>query len=313
MNTHPKVSVLIPAYNVEAWVEESISSILKQSYENLEIVIIDDCSTDKTYEVITKFACEDKRIIPLKNCVNKKIVDTLNYGLQYCSGDYILRHDADDVSEPNRIAEQLKYLLENNLDLVGTQMIPINSDGEIIGPQSGLPITHNLITKVANFSSPLTHVWICKTQIYKHLNGYRKVPYAEDFDFVLRAIDYGYICGNTPVALTRIRHRNGNTNDVASLAQRKGYFYALKLHRERLKYTKDSYSEHDYDRLIVHNPMIERLHSFSTKMLHKAFKSSTKTGVLYYTFLSILTSYYNLQYVFQRIKVRLMLRNSKGM
>lgn len=309
MNNYPKVSVLIPAYNVEAWVEESLRSILTQSYSNLEIVIVDDCSTDKTFEIITKLACEDKRIIPLKNSVNKKIVDTLNYGLQYCSGEYILRHDADDVSEPNRITEQLSYLIENELDLVGTQMIPIDSEGEIIGPQSGLPITHDLITKVSNFSSPLTHIWICKSEIYKQLNGYRKVPYAEDFDFLLRTIDFGYKCGNTPVALTRIRHRHGNTSDVASLAQRKSYFYALRLHHERLKYTKDSYSELDHEKLTVHNPLIDILHSFSTKMLHKAFKSKSKIGVLFYTFLSAFTSYYNLQYIYQRIRVRLMLRN----
>lgn len=311
MNNSPKVSVLIPAYNVEAWVEESLRSILTQSYHNFEIVIIDDCSTDRTFEIITKLAFEDKRIIALKNSVNKKIVDTLNYGLQYCSGDYILRHDADDVSEPYRIKEQLGYLIENDLDLVGTQMTPIDTEGHILGAQSTLPITHDLIIKVAKFSSPLTHIWICKSEIYKQLNGYRKVPYAEDFDFVLRAIDAGYKCGNTPIALTRIRHRDGNTSDVASLSQRKGYFYALRLHRERQQYSRDSYSDLDYQKLTTHNPFIDRVHSFSTKMLHKGFKSKSKVSVLFYTCMSVLLSYYNLQYIYQRIRVRLMLRSIK--
>lgn len=308
MTNCPKVSVLIPAYNVEEWVEESLRSIQEQDYTHLEIVVVDDCSTDKTFDIITKLALEDKRIIPLRNSVNKKIVDTLNYGLKYCTGDYILRHDADDVSEPNRITEQLRYLTEYGLDIVGTQMIPIDSDGKIIGPQSTLPINHDLIIRVAKLSSPLTHIWICKTEIYKQLNGYRKVPYAEDFDFILRAIDNGYLCGNTPIALTRIRHRNGNTSDVASLAQRKGYYYALKLHRERLRYKMDSYSELEHARLTTHNHLVHALHSFSTRMLHNAFKSKSKIKFLVYATLSASTSYYNLQYIYQRIRVRLMLR-----
>ncbi|EOK5645209.1 hypothetical protein ABMV82_005202, partial [Escherichia coli] len=87
------------------------------------------------------------------------------------------------------------------------------------------------------------------------LGGYRKVPYAEDFDFLLRAIDSGFKCGNTSVALTKIRHRHGNTSDIASLSQRKGYFYALELHKQRKAQNYDSYNDVDAAKLIKHNKL----------------------------------------------------------
>ncbi|ENB5758506.1 glycosyltransferase family 2 protein [Escherichia albertii] len=307
---NPKVSVLIPTYNVVEWIEESLLSILEQSYKNIEIVVVDDCSTDGTYEILCKIAENEPRVLVLRNERNMQIVDTLNIGLTHCTGDFILRHDGDDVSEIDRIEVQLKYLIENKLDLVGTQMLPIDSSGQVIGAKSKLPLSHELIEKIANFSSPLTHVWICKKNIYDKLGGYRKVPYAEDFDFLLRTIDSGFKCGNTSVALTRIRHRYGNTSDVASLSQRKGYFYALKLHKQRQIHNYDYYNDVDAVNLTRHNKLVSYFHSLSTRFLHKAFKSKNKLEKILYTVLSASTSYYNAHYIYQRIKVNIILDKS---
>ncbi|BBW70311.1 glycosyltransferase family 2 protein [Escherichia coli] len=306
---NPKVSVLIPAYNVAEWIEESLLSILGQSYENIEVIVVDDCSTDGTYEIIRRVAENEPRMKVLRNERNMKIVDTLNYGLTHCTGDFVLRHDGDDVSEIKRIEVQLKHLLENELDLVGTQMLPIDRSGRVIGAQSRLPLSHELIEKIANFSSPLTHIWICKKEIYDKLGGYRKVPYAEDFDFLLRAIDSGFKCGNTSVALTKIRHRHGNTSDIASLSQRKGYFYALELHKQRKAQNYDSYNDVDAAKLIKHNKLVNYFHSLSTKCLHKAFQSNNKLEMFFYTLLSAVMSFYNAHYIYQRIKVKMLLSN----
>ena len=300
----PKISILIPAYNVEQWIEESLLSILKQPYQNIEVIVVDDCSTDNTYKLIKGIAATDSRIISLRNSNNLGIVGALNYGLTYCTGDYILRHDGDDVSESHRIIGQLSYLIENELDLVGTQMLPIDSVGNIIGPTSKLPLSHELIARIANFSSPLTHVWLCKREIYNKLEGYRNVPYAEDFDFILRAIDAGFKCGNTFSALTRIRHRDGNTSDVASLSQRRGHFYALKLHKQRVKTGIDNYNLSDSEKLLESNKIVALAHNKSTKMLSAAYRSNNRLMTILYVICSCALSYYNTHYILTRILVK---------
>lgn len=121
MNT-PLVSVLMPCYNVEKYVEDALSSIMKQSYTNLEIVVINDCSTDNTLSILESLAKQDARIRIISNDVNLKLIDTLNKGVELCTGEYIARMDADDISFPDRIAKQVAFLEENkDYDIVSTQ------------------------------------------------------------------------------------------------------------------------------------------------------------------------------------------------
>lgn len=125
------VSVIMSVYNSEKYVEESVRSIMKQSYSNLEVLIADDCSTDNSYEILLKLANEDSRIKLIKNSSNLKLAKTLNKLISLCKGKYIARMDSDDISHPDRIKEQLKFL-ENNLDIdfCGTNAIIINENGK---------------------------------------------------------------------------------------------------------------------------------------------------------------------------------------
>ena len=102
----PKVSVLIPAYNAEKYLGEAIESILNQTFTDFEFIIIDDCSTDKTWEIIQKYSKKDKRIIAIKNEENLKLSATLNKGIDICKAEYIARMDADDWSYPDRLQKQ---------------------------------------------------------------------------------------------------------------------------------------------------------------------------------------------------------------
>lgn len=110
-----KVSVLIPTYNVSAWIEESLLSIINQTHQNLEIIVVDDCSTDNTFEIIEKIAALDQRIIISRNVHNLKITKTLNKALSFVTGTFIARLDGDDVAEPDRIEKQLQYLQKRSL------------------------------------------------------------------------------------------------------------------------------------------------------------------------------------------------------
>lgn len=107
MTIKSKVSVLIPVFNVEKYIKDSVQSIRNQTYKNIEIIVIDDGSTDDTFGVVAKIAESDKRIKLFKNEKNIGIVKTLNRALELSTGEYIARMDGDDISELDRI-EKIK-------------------------------------------------------------------------------------------------------------------------------------------------------------------------------------------------------------
>ncbi len=106
------ISIIIPVFNAENYIFDSINSILNQTYRNMEIIIIDDGSTDATFDLLTDLEKKDKRIKVIKK-ENSGIVDALNLGLHLSKGEYISRMDADDICEPDRIRLQKKFLDEN--------------------------------------------------------------------------------------------------------------------------------------------------------------------------------------------------------
>lgn len=121
----PLVSVIIPCYNVGGYVQQAIHSILKQSYKNLEIWIIDDASTDDTLEKINAIKDNRIKVIALKE--NTQKIGAVNQVLQKVNGNYIAFQDADDWSEPNRIEEQVKeFIKDQDLGICFTNFRYIN-------------------------------------------------------------------------------------------------------------------------------------------------------------------------------------------
>lgn len=115
----PKVSVVMPAYNAEKYIEDAIESILNQTFTDFEFIIINDGSSDKTKSIIQAF--HDSRLVYLENSKNLGIVETLNKGLNYASGEYIARMDADDIAMPKRIEKQIKTMERNRtIGVLGT-------------------------------------------------------------------------------------------------------------------------------------------------------------------------------------------------
>lgn len=133
----PLVSVIMPAYNSEKYIGEAIESILNQTFDDFELIVIDDCCTDKTAEVVKQF--EDDRIVFVQNKVNKGFLYGLNYGIEIAKGKYIARLDDDDISYPSRLQKQVDYLnTHDNVVLVGAR-IDRNVDG-IIREQDITPV-----------------------------------------------------------------------------------------------------------------------------------------------------------------------------
>lgn len=115
----PLVSILLPAYNAELFIISALESILNQTYSNLEIIVINDGSTDNTEQIINTLT--DDRIKLINNDNNLGLIKTLNKGIDFCNGKYIARMDADDISYPTRIEKQVSTMEENpSVGICGT-------------------------------------------------------------------------------------------------------------------------------------------------------------------------------------------------
>ena len=133
-NKKPTVSVILPVYNAELFIEDAVKSIQNQTLTDWELLIVDDCSTDQTREVLTKLAHADSRIKVFLNSKNKGMAKSLNTLIPKTRGTYIARMDADDISLPNRFEKQVA-LLEKNKKLVacGGHEYIIDAAGNTIG------------------------------------------------------------------------------------------------------------------------------------------------------------------------------------
>lgn len=107
------VDVIMPVYNAAPYLRKSIESILKQTFSNFQFIIIDDGSTDESWEILEHYAKQDTRIILLRNKRNSGICFTRNKWFAYSTAEYIVQMDADDISHPQRIAAQLAFMQEN--------------------------------------------------------------------------------------------------------------------------------------------------------------------------------------------------------
>ena len=186
----PLVSVIIPCYNAEKYVELAVRSIMNQTYKNLEILCCDDCSTDVTFLILQKLADEDSRIKLIKNETNQKIVKTLNKLIALANGKYIARMDADDISLPKRIEEQVKVLEKNNNRIVmcGCNVIHIDESGRKIA-KTILPVTKKQIQVMKSFRTPFYHPSVMiKAAVLKQYKYLREFQYAEDYELWLRIL-----------------------------------------------------------------------------------------------------------------------------
>ena len=113
-----KVSVIVPIYNASEYLSRSIESILNQSYDNLEIILIDDASTDDSKDIIKKYALKDSRIRPIYSEVNQGVSRTRNMGLKSASGDYVMFIDSDDYIVKDMIKIMVDKSIKYNSDLV---------------------------------------------------------------------------------------------------------------------------------------------------------------------------------------------------
>lgn len=126
-----KVSVIIPAYNRENYIEECIMSVLKQDYDELEVVVVDDASTDKTAARVQKIAKKDSRVVLIKNKKNIGVAQARNIGINAASGSWIAFLDSDDYWLEGKLSKQVEFILKNkDVDICYSSALTCNGEGE---------------------------------------------------------------------------------------------------------------------------------------------------------------------------------------
>lgn len=204
---NPKISIIIPCFNAETYLVDAINSILNQTYKNLEIICIDDGSTDNTFEVLKSFLQVDERIKVYKNEKNIKLIQTLNKGIDIASGEYIARMDADDIAYPEKFEKQIRYLIDNNLQLCGTYTYFLFSNNNRKKHKTSA-IHNNSIKLTSLFDSPLIHPTVLGESFVFKQNKYIDSPknyLIEDFELWQRMLNQNIRIGVLPEFLFEYR------------------------------------------------------------------------------------------------------------
>tara|TARA_B100000131_G_scaffold323042_1_gene379435 strand:- start:10634 stop:11332 length:699 start_codon:yes stop_codon:yes gene_type:complete len=214
-----KISVILSAKDSESSLGNAIESILNQTYENFELLIMDDGSTDNTYQIVSQFSSRDKRIKLLKNKENQGLTISLNRLVQHSRGEYIARQDADDFSYPNRLEEQYKYLISKNLDACTTKAISLQSSKIIHKKSQYLP--KKIVIK---FKNPFVHgTLLIKKSILERLNNYdENFYYSQDYKLVTDLIDSGYKIN----ILNKVLYKLNTENNISSTNKEEQEYYA---------------------------------------------------------------------------------------
>ena len=219
-----KISVIMSVFNGENTLEESIESILNQTYSNFEFLIVDDLSDDKTYQILENYKNKDSRIRVFKNKENIGLTKSLNILLKQSKGFYIARQDADDISAEDRFYKQLDRLNKTNRQCVTTRAyINQNNRKKIPGFSSYLPI--KLISKYKN---PFIHgTLLIESSLLKDLNGYdERFKYAQDYKLFLDLIEKGIKIETIKEPLYFLNTKNNISNIYKT--EQNYYFYCAK-------------------------------------------------------------------------------------
>ena len=175
------VSVIIPTYNRADKIEKSITSVINQTYKDIEIIVVDDGSTDSTEKVVKKI--NDTRINYVKQ-KNSGACIARNYGIELSKGEYIAFHDSDDVWHINKLEKQLKIIETTGADLVCCKMLRIKKNNKKKTYPSKLK--EGFLNNNANLFGIGTQTLLAKSKVFKNIMFDPKMPRYQDFELLLR-------------------------------------------------------------------------------------------------------------------------------
>lgn len=275
-NNKPIISVIMAAYNAEKYISECIESVLNQTLRDFEFVIIDDGSSDNTYDIIKKYSEKDERIKLIKNSKNFGLVRSINVGLEQAKGKYIARMDADDICLIDRFEFQTDFLDSNReIFLVGGSFYYIDEDGKILFTQIN-NYDSEKISKKLPYRSMIHH----PTVMFRNTGDifYReKAIFSEDRDLWLRFLTEGKKMVVLPKIVLKYRFHEGSICCSNLEKQKRMIKQVVQWYFERRKNGADSYDSFVFEDVFNKN-LIQANNSkyFKDKlMLELAFKNNS--------------------------------------
>jgi len=297
----PDVTVLMTVYNGLPYLSAAIESILGQTFCDFEFLIVNDCSTDHSRDVILGY--NDPRIRLIDNTENINQTRSLNRGLEATRTELVARMDADDISHPHRLEKQFKYLsYQPDIVAVGTNLRFIDTRGKVIGDYK-FPEDDLTLRWMQLFDCPVScgAVMFKRSVIWDRLGGFEpSIRYSQDWELWSRVIPE-YRIGNVPEMLVDVRQHPGASSSAASVPMLEEQKKIIRENPKRILGIKDDSIEwldkvesllekrlrHPEDRLSVIETLFERFCE-----LHPEAKNSSAVikilarqyiEVLYYT------------------------------
>ena len=192
MNMTTEISVIMSIYNGEQYLEETIDSVLSQTFRNWELIVINDCSTDSTADILKRYAEMDERIKVHTNEVNLRLPTSLNKAISLSTGKYIARMDADDICLPERFEKQYKFMEENkDISLSSCRFMTLKNGMYAPGGCGGR-CDHNALKAMLLVTNPILHPGvIAKSEVMKKLCYDTTLTCTEDLELWTRMITDG--------------------------------------------------------------------------------------------------------------------------
>ncbi len=175
---NPNISVLMSCFNSEKYIRNSVESILNQTYENFEFLIMDDFSSDNTFNILKNYELEDQRVKVFGNSQNLGLTKSLNILINKSKGSFIARQDADDISKSKRLDHQIKFLKSTNFRCCTTRA-EIKGSSKLI-PKYSYIFPNNIIAK---FKNPFIHgTLFIEKNLMLEMGGYdERFVYSQDY------------------------------------------------------------------------------------------------------------------------------------
>ena len=243
------ISIIMPTYNSEKYIAETISSVQAQTYKNWELVIVDDCSTDKTVKIIKNFINNDDRIKLFILDKNQGASQARNFALEYSTGRFIAYLDSDDLWKKNKLLRQVEFMKNNKYVFSCTSYEIINNVGLSLNKFIHMPTEINY-TKYLKYNILQTvGIMIDLQQVDKSLLRMPNTRIGEDAATWLQILKAGYNCYGLDENLAAYRRRKGSLSSNKFIS----IFYAWNLYRniEKLPFCYSVYCFMRYSLLAI--------------------------------------------------------------
>lgn len=308
-NVMCNVSIIMSVYSESlVWLKQSVDSIINQDFPIYEFIIVNDNPGRlELKDFLANYNSHFSNIIILENEKNLGLIKSLNKGINYATGEYIARMDADDIALSYRISCQLAYLLEHGYDLIGSNINFVDENGTKFS-QSDKVLTNRYIIKLLEKGviSIVHPTFFGKSEVFKDCYYNEQALYAEDMEFLVHASTKGYILGNCPDLLLNCRYSDNSITKLKTTQMEvtvKNIKHSIKEYKRNQEYVFLTF-EKKFNRGKCNKAILIKEHlskarlSFSEKKYFKAlyflihaFLSSPKSFINSFKY-RVLSSYY---------------------